>query len=647
MESNLVHARYTTHSCSFCEYEAFPLQTVLTPIAIDGWLEIGRHKLQEESRLSDLGIVELKAAIDIYQQLLQRLPWIQAMVDLCSSGVLRKSLLFVRDPEHGEVLYVMSEDCELSVYKVAMSDAFTHHPLLLETAFPERRVRRPFRWGPSGLALTNPGNSINWAREFYKRLNGETPSPKSVQYCESIWTEVIFNSIRDSHLAITQKFLGSALPDLADILDEEGLHGSDDFKLARSCTRRDAVFRRVNTLRNQPGLAEWVRAQTGFHYPDSMRGDALGHRLLSAVDCGNDDIMVHPGEPEISKAVLRAIRKMPGEVIDAFRLDLQHIASSLCYLRPHLWPKTEEQFAKFTQDFRDVPTEFGYDLLPIIADHYQSTGAPATPPREQLLDLVGMLHSVLSLSPFEPKTVISRGYQGWELLGKPKLHRLIRGSEAWHRAEQNALALINRHQAHENQTGRMWPGLFENPVELGRAEFIPLCSPAELKAEGQAMAHCIGSCSHSCRRGTIHALRIRRDGRHIGTMTIAQARSSGAWYKSDARGFRNAQLSEPTLQLCSQLIEQMNNGQIPLNPELKTFNYLAKEASDHSGTHLPSLLCALIDGQHHAAIGEFRHALCLLGTDAKQLLDRFVRRRQTPGNAEATLQEDAANVQQL
>ena len=522
----------------------------------------------------------------------------------------------------------MTEDCDLSVYKVAMSDVLDADTRTLNTAFPERRVRRPFRWGPSGLAMQDPSDSLNWASEFNKRLNGDTPPPETIQHCISIWTDVIFQSIRDSHIAITHKFLGSSLPDLADILNEEGLHGGDDFVLARSCTSRDAVFRRVNTLRNQPGLAEWVRAQTGFHHPGGMQRAALGQRMLSAIDRGRIHIRHHPGDPEIPKAVLRTIRKMPGKLIRAFALDLQHIAWSLTYLRPHLWPSTEEQYLRFTQHFSAVPPEFGNDLLPIAADHYSSAGDLAMPPREQLLDLVGMLHSALSLSLSPPKTVISRGHQGWTLLGKPKLPRLIRASEAWHRAEQNALALVDPSHDYEMKAARTWPGLFESPVEIGRAEFIPLCSPAALKAEGQAMKHCIGGYSHSCRRGTIHVLRIRRDGRHVGTMTIAQSRSSGAWYKSDARGFKNGQLSDETQDLCGQLIEQMNNAQLPLNPELKTFNYLAQESPASSATHLPSLLRALVDGQHHAAIGEFRHALSLLGTDAQQLLDRFVQTRQ-------------------
>lgn len=107
------------------------------------------------------------------------------------------------------------------------------------------------------------------------------------------------------------------------------------------------------------------------------------------------------------------------------------------------------------------------------------------------------------------------------------LHRAIAGSrkpkafreavDLWHRRAASLAAL--RHESQADRPG--WPALCAPwKSACGRYEIVPLVSAADLVEEGNQLEHCVGGYYETCRKGDVHILSVRDDGRHAATAEI-------------------------------------------------------------------------------------------------------------------------------
>ncbi len=86
-------------------------------------------------------------------------------------------------------------------------------------------------------------------------------------------------------------------------------------------------------------------------------------------------------------------------------------------------------------------------------------------------------------------------------------------------------------------------------AEMDQYCFTALHNSAELKEEGQKMAHCIGSYAARCRHSSLRAFSVRsqKSGERIATLTVFYSPQSRNWQMDQIHGPSNSQVAEQVI----------------------------------------------------------------------------------------------------
>lgn len=87
-----------------------------------------------------------------------------------------------------------------------------------------------------------------------------------------------------------------------------------------------------------------------------------------------------------------------------------------------------------------------------------------------------------------------------------RIARVLGLSRAWH----TAIAAVTWASATDDAAPH-WPAVIASPWEYGDRTIVELTSRAQLRSEGQAMAHCVGSYAEFCRTGNSVVVSLRSD----------------------------------------------------------------------------------------------------------------------------------------
>lgn len=146
----------------------------------------------------------------------------------------------------------------------------------------------------------------------------------------------------------------------------------------------------------------------------------------------------------------------------------------------------------------------------------------------------------------------------WQALPeRPSWGALWRGQRGWHAEEDFARrqkAELSAAKGKNPTSGAHW-GSFLKTFRDGEWEAVDLSCAADLKAEGEAMSHCVSSYSSNCRSGESRILSIRLGGSRVATLQLqpfrgkspvswAQADESCEWRAVQNRGRFNAAVSD-------------------------------------------------------------------------------------------------------
>ncbi|MCW0234064.1 MAG: PcfJ domain-containing protein [Ferrovibrio sp.] len=103
------------------------------------------------------------------------------------------------------------------------------------------------------------------------------------------------------------------------------------------------------------------------------------------------------------------------------------------------------------------------------------------------------------------------------IIGARKPRAFRKAVDLWHRRAASLAAL--RHEGHADKPG--WPALCAPwRSGCGRYEVVALISASDLVEEGNKLDHCVGGYYETCRKGDVHILSLREDGKRVATVEI-------------------------------------------------------------------------------------------------------------------------------
>lgn len=124
-----------------------------------------------------------------------------------------------------------------------------------------------------------------------------------------------------------------------------------------------------------------------------------------------------------------------------------------------------------------------------------------------------------------------------------------------------------------------WQPLFKEPVDIGdKYRVVCLHTPAQLKDEGNAMLHCVGGYSGSCRNGRFQILSIRDQVTGMSKATISLAQNKDGeiafkdgtkWALSEIKSTRNSEPEPSVINAFEEFKFMVKEGLIKENSELR------------------------------------------------------------------------------
>lgn len=550
----------------------------LAGIPHDAWV---RHGAEELNRLrGDLAFPEvaIERAVLLWQQNLDQLPFIRALLAAPGTEESRlQSALLVDDPVLGGLQYRITAECALEGYAANL------HAVLDGSA---RRLRISALRSSSSLlinhacrlSLPDPAEHLCWLTAIRRQ------SPRSAwvseQFAEclrSIWEDQILPRFRASHFCLVQRFLRSRIPDLPDWLDREGLSDSGDLALSLMAKRPQALYRRALTLRNLPGFMALATAQATA----TIRGEPLPIIDSSPV---MSELMDRIEEPFSSSArslttrQVRCLSHMPERTLSDINLDLEFAAVIIEMLPQHLVPNSGASYSRFGQYFAAIRSP----RVPLIwraGCHEFSVTELRWPTVAglEVADTVDFLDWCAEHCGIENVRFDRDATTTWMSLGGPTLTRLVQASQRWHRTEAHAQAALSALRSSKRQKQRSgtdsWPPLLESVQRIGGYSFRSLTCVDQLAAEGSRMSSCVGRYKANCLAGD-HIVSIESEVGPVATMTVQSVLpSSSRWQISACRGPKNRSPEDTVLRAANMLINQLNRGEIPVSKEIAGFPY--------------------------------------------------------------------------
>lgn len=156
-----------------------------------------------------------------------------------------------------------------------------------------------------------------------------------------------------------------------------------------------------------------------------------------------------------------------------------------------------------------------------------------------------------------------------------------------------------------------WTPLFEGAVDLHLGySIVCMHTPAQLKAEGSALSHCVGSYASYCRNGKHHILSLRKNGEPHVTIELVQSEkdqisfpSGSRWEIRQAKGYGNVPADENALRAIERFKFKVAEGEIP---EIESEQTIARRKYSEHAAH--SIVHSKI-GYHIAEVANVRQSL--------------------------------------
>lgn len=302
------------------------------------------------------------------------------------------------------------------------------------------------------------------------------------------------------------------------------------------------------------------RIQAARLYPWIMRhvlwNESLGaipDRVRKAIDDGAPLVETLAGLFEVSPSVIKAISVCPVEILaHAWRGDVRRLAWALNVIVPEYRPQSDEAWGRMGEVVTLIERVTGSPIARLQNRFWLATAAQAG--------------YVLKMPDLGGDAALSAGLIDLRNALRQVLGFRVSGDKSWHaewlacnRAAADAIEqVMARALGHVLFTRlldivRRWQGAFRRqqsdndedhamirgltwiaPMDQFIAEdrvIVPLLTAAELIDEGNAMDHCVGSYTCSCRMGSMQVWSVRKvDGTRCSTLaTTFVRRLDGGW----------------------------------------------------------------------------------------------------------------------